>query len=246
MDIAGTVWSYVDTGGSVDPIVLLPGALGTCEVFFKQITALGERHRVVAVTYPGFVAPEALADGLYEFLDRLGLVGALLVGSSFASFWLQFFALRYPASIRKILLGNGFVDGEPLASMNPLFAASLVKDSTPEALIIAWRAIIASTPASELRDLQLDMLNGRQPAPVLQSHLRFVITAKPCPPLPISDAQIILLDCLDDKIITPAMREAVQLKYPNATRHSLASGGHYPHILNPEAYNALLSRYARQ
>jgi maspardin len=239
VDISGAEWSYVDTGGSEKAVLLLPGSLGTCEVFFKQIAALGAQYRVVAATYPGIESSAALADGLAGLQQALGLNGALIVGSSFSAYWLQFFALRHPERVSRLVLGNGFVRGEPLKE-HRLFSPELILNETPQALQRAWYARLAAGPDGELRNLQLDMLSGRQSADVLKSRLASVISAETCPRLSISDDRIVILDCVDDPVITPKMQTELYMRYPGATRFTLRWGGHYPHVLNPQEYNSVL------
>jgi maspardin len=50
-----------------------------------------------------------------------------------------------------------------------------------------------------------------------------------------------VIDCEDDPIIPPRSRQAVRDRYVGAHLHSLQTGGHYPHILNPHAYNAVIT-----
>ncbi len=231
-------WSYVDTGGNGAAILLLPGSVGTCEVFFKTLAALGGAFRLVAANYPGISDPAKLADGLAGLQKALGLERALIVGSSFSAYWLQHFAARHPESVNKLLLGNGFVEGAPLRA-HPLFDPALLSQPA-DVIQRTWFDRVAAAPASELRELQLDMLRGRQSAEVLRSRLVSVIEAGPAPRSIVPESRIVLLDCDDDPIITPAMRAAFRESHPGAVHRPLQSGGHYPHILNPDGYAAVL------
>ncbi len=62
-----------------------------------------------------------------------------------------------------------------------------------------------------------------------------------CPPLPIPTSRITVIDCEDDPIIPPQSRQDVRDRYPGAHIRTLPKGGHYPHILNPEAYDAIIT-----
>jgi pimeloyl-ACP methyl ester carboxylesterase len=42
-------------------------------------------------------------------------------------------------------------------------------------------------------------------------------------------------------IIPPKSRQAVRDHYAGAHLHTLKAGSHYPHILNPQAYNAVVT-----
>jgi pimeloyl-ACP methyl ester carboxylesterase len=239
--IAGVDWPYIDTGGSGPVLVMLPGSVGTCEMFFKQIASLGSRFRIISVGYPAEPDPARLADGLADLMVVLGLQSASVLGSSFGGYWAQFFALRHAHRVETLLLGNIFVTPQPLFD-NPLFAPDFVRATGAAQLQTVWYDRVAQAPDSELKRIQIDMLSGRQSAENLRARFVGVVNAALCPPLPLAASRIVILDCADDPIIPPAARQAVRDHYPGAEVATLTSGGHYPHILNPQAYDAVIAR----
>jgi maspardin len=234
-------WRYIDTGGPGRPLVMLPGSVGTCEMFFKQIAALPPAIRVIAMSYPAEPDPARLADGLAGLMDRLGLETASILGSSFGGYWAQFVALRHAARVDQLFLGSIFVSPEPLFA-NPLFAPDLVRATPAVELQAIWRERVAQAPDGELKRIQSDMLAGRQSADNLRARFVGVIDAKPCPPLPIPHQRVAVIDCADDPIIPPAARGQVHARYAGAEINTLPSGGHYPHILNPQPYHDIIRR----
>jgi pimeloyl-ACP methyl ester carboxylesterase len=243
-EIAGRVWPFIDTGGGGPVLVLLPGSVGTCEIFFKQIAALGEAFRIVAVSYPAEPDPAHLADGLAGLLDWLRIEQASVLGSSFGGYWAQYVALRHSARVETLFLGNIFVSPEQLFT-EPLFDPVWVRNTPAPLIQQAWLQRVEQAPDSELKRLQLDMLSGRQDADNLKARFLGVVSAQLCPRLPLTPSQIVVIDCADDPIIPPASRYAVRDRYPRATHCTLSSGGHYPHILNGEAYNAVIRQHLR-
>lgn len=242
----GELWPHIDTGGAGPALVLLPGSVGTCEMFFKQIATLSGNLRLISVSYPAISDPERLADGLAGLFDHLALVKASVLGSSFGGYWAQFFALRHRHRVETLFLGNTFVAPDELFS-NPLFSPEWIHGTCASEMQKFWRDCVAKAPESELRALQLDMLSGRQTAENLKARFVGVVEARLCPPLPLSDQNIVLIDCSDDPIIPPTSRDDVRHRYPGAQSHTLATGGHYPHILNADAYNAVIAeRLCRQ
>lgn len=237
--IANVEWPYIDTAAEGPALVLLPGSVGTCEVFFKQIAALGRDLRIVAVSYPTEPSPARLADGLAGLTDRLGLASASVLGSSFGGHWAQYFALRHPRRVENLFLGNTFDAPDELFS-NPLFAPDWIRTTSAENLQKFWRERVEAAPDSELKLIQRDMLSGRQSPSNLKARFLGVADAKPCPPLPLPDSRIVVIDCADDPIIPPDSRRAMRNRYAAAEHHTLQIGGHYPHILNPDAYNAII------
>jgi pimeloyl-ACP methyl ester carboxylesterase len=50
----------------------------------------------------------------------------------------------------------------------------------------------------------------------------------------------VVLDCDDDPLIPAVARDRLRNQYPRARHARLATGGHYPHVLNPQRYEGLL------
>ena len=219
---------------------MLPGSVGTCEMFYKQIAALGRRLRIVSVSYPALSDPARLADGLSGLMDHLGLARASILGSSFGGYWAQFFALRHPGRLDHLFLGNIFLSPDELFA-NPLFDPAFIAATSAADLQATWRSRVEQAPDSELKAIQLAMLSGRQSADNLKSRFEGVAAATPCPALSIPRERITVIDCEDDPIIPPRSRQAVRDHYAGAHLHTLKTGGHYPHILNPQAYDAVIT-----
>ena len=233
-------WPYLDTGAKGPVLIMLPGSVGTCEMFFKQIRALGDKYRLISVSYPAEPDPSRLADGLAGLMDHLKLDRASVLGSSFGGYWAQFFGLRHADRVAHLFLGNAFVTPNELFS-NPLFDPQWVADTPPAELQAFWLQRVQQAPDSELKAIQLDMLSGRQSADNLKARFVGVAQATLCPPLPLAAQSITIIDCEDDPIIPPQSRQDVRDRYPGAHIRTLPKGGHYPHILNPEAYDAIIT-----
>jgi maspardin len=165
-------------------------------------------------------------------------------GSSFGGYWAQFFALRHAARVESLFLGNTFVDPRPLFA-NPLFAPEFVCSKSAADLQAIWRERVAQAPDGELKRIQSDMLTGRQTAENLQGRFLGVINAETCPPLPIPNERVVVIDCVDDPIIPLDARSEVRARYAGAEINTLPHGGHYPHILNPEPYNDIIRERLR-
>ncbi|WP_166635633.1 alpha/beta fold hydrolase, partial [Lactobacillus crispatus] len=146
---------------------------------------------------------------LAALMTTLGLARASVLGSSFGGYWAQFVALRHPARVETLFLGNIFITPDELFS-NPLFAPDWVRSVSATGLQASWRPRVAQAPDSELKRIQSDMLAGRQSAENLKARFLGVIDAQACPALPIPASHIVIIDCADDPLIPPASREAVR------------------------------------
>jgi pimeloyl-ACP methyl ester carboxylesterase len=239
LQVDGATWRWLDTAAAGPVVVLLPGSLGDGAMFVRTLLSLGERLRLIAVTYPEIDDPQQLAAGLKAVFDHLGLPASVVAGSSFSAWWLQFFALRHPGQIRKLVLANGFTDASDLTN-NPLFDPHWVAKARPRDLHATWLQRVQAAPPSPLQQLQRLMLTERQSPENLHARFVGVTRAQPCPPLPIADQDILVLDCEDDPLIPPAARERLRRRYPGAQHARLPQGGHYPHVLNPDGYEGVL------
>ena len=97
----GQRWGVIEARGrrGAPVLVMLPGTLGTAEIFWNQIAALEGRVHVVSLTYPAVGDILRLADGLAVLFDKLGIARASIVGSSLGGYLGQWFAARHPARV---------------------------------------------------------------------------------------------------------------------------------------------------
>lgn len=232
-DEGGTRWAYRDNCRTDAPaLVLLPGALGNGDTAWRIAQAFDDACRVITVTYPGGVAPDVLARGLQGLLRALGTGAVSLWGSSYGAWWAQAFAHRFPQQVARLWLANTFVDGSDVAG-SPLFDAPWLDAASPDAVIARWNTALQARPDDLLRGVQLHMLHHGLPAATLQGRLRQVANAVSLPTSDIPDT--VVCDCEDDPTIAPQVRARVRARYPAASHLTLARGGHYPHIVAPEA-----------
>jgi len=238
--VEGHEWRWLDTKSNGPATILLPGSVGDSAMFVRTLLSLGERMRLIAITYPALSDPEQLADGLAAVAKHLGLRACRVVSSSFSAYWLQFYALRHPQNVSSMVLGNGFVDGTDLAT-NPMFDRHFVESIDAQSLHAEWLSRVRAAPLAPLQQLQEVMLAERQSPVNLHARFLGVVRSQMCPPLPLPDTAITVLDCDDDPLIPVHVRERLRQQYPGARHVSLPTGGHYPHVLNPLAYEALLT-----
>lgn len=229
----------VRTGGTGAPVILLPGAQGTAETFYKQLLGWGGRRPLVSVTYPPLTDGAALADFVAALANALDAERFDLVGTSLGGYIAQWVAARHPARVDRLVVGNSFCDPAPAQSADKRRAldrdAGVIK---AEAL-----ARIEGAPDSELKSVQLDLMGRCQPAATLRARMLAVQLAVPVPPLGVPDERILLLECDDDPLIPAPMRAALRHKHPGARHVALPTGGHYPYITQADAYGAAVGAF---
>lgn len=97
--------------GDGPPVLLVPGLDGTGLLFYRQVEALAERHRVGTLRLPD-AAPsmEALVAYVHDAVQTLSQDGepVTLVGESFGGALVLSYALVHPAHVGRLVVINSF------------------------------------------------------------------------------------------------------------------------------------------
>ena len=109
---------YFETHGAGRPLILLHGGLGSGEMFGPILSALGERHQVIAVDLQGHgwtadidrpIDIRLMADDIAALIDHLGLDKPDLVGYSLGGGVALRTAVKYPAKVRKLVAASAHI-----------------------------------------------------------------------------------------------------------------------------------------
>ena len=241
-------WGVIETRGKrgAPVLVMLPGTLGTAEIFWNQIAALGGRARIVSVTYPPVGNILKLADGLAALFDKLGIAKASVIGSSLGGYLGQWFAARHPERVATLYIGNSLTNPK---KVNPARKPAAVLRKAP-----AWvhQGIVLGSvetwPEPEPIFTRLKEIlrhSGRKliPGETLKARVLATATGKEVPPPTLPQDRTVIIECVDDPLIPRAAQKAMRRKYPHATLYRLPCGGHYPYITRPADYTKILARH---
>jgi pimeloyl-ACP methyl ester carboxylesterase len=246
--VKGQTWRVIEAKARAKApvLVMLPGTLGTAEIFWNQIAALGGRVRIVSVTYPPVGNILALADGLAALFHRLGIEKASVVGSSLGGYLGQWFAARHPERVETLYIGNSLTDPKKVnAARKPAAALKKAPAAMHQAIVLGS---VETWPEPEpvfrrlkeiLRHSGRKLISGAAlKARVLATH-----TGKDVPPPTLPPARTVIIECADDPLIPRAAQKAMRRKYPRAKLYRLPRGGHYPYITRPAVYTRILARH---
>ena len=164
----GREWGYVDAG-SGPVLILIPGTLGRCDIFWQQIEALSDRLRIVATTYPDSGGVADWAGDIVSLMDHLGIGSATVLGSSLGGYLAQYIAGVSPERIERLVAANTLHSVIGADKRMP-YALDL-KNAPIEDLragfgtgLKGWRE--THPDQSDLVDLLLMEVGGRIPEPV--------------------------------------------------------------------------------
>jgi pimeloyl-ACP methyl ester carboxylesterase len=245
--VAGHSWGIIETRGQpgAPALVMLPGTLGTAQIFWHQIAALGERLRIVSVTYPPLDEIVPLADALRDLLDHLKIERASILGSSLGGYLTQWFAVRHPQRVEQIFIGNSLSDPKivnparktaaelrqlPGEAHQAIVLGSVETWSEPEPVFAFMKSVLRE---SGRKFISADSLKAR---------VLLVAGGGEVPQVNLPGERVTIIDCEDDPLIPAAGRDDVVRRYPGATLLRLPVGGHYPYITRPETYNAMIAQ----
>ena len=246
---ANLTWRVIETrdaGKTAPVLVMLPGTLGTAEIFWNQIMALKRRVRIVSITYPEIGDIKRLADGVVALLDRLGIEKASFVGSSLGGFLGQWIAARHPERVERLIIGNSLIDPR---KTNPSRLKPALLRRLPGK--VHRRIVVGSVETwpepepvfTELKTILRHSGTRLLSARAIKARVLAVAASKPVPTIKLPASRIVIIDSADDPLIPAATRAAMRKKYPGAKNHRFKIGGHYPYITRPKQYTDVLKRY---
>ena len=238
-------WRFYDSERYDRPVlVMVPGAFCAGEIFWNQITALGDRVRVVSVTLPPIESIAGLADGIATLMTELDIPSANVLGSSLGGYLVQVLAARHPHRLRTIYIANSLLHAHGLQQPGDPIK---MRAATASRLRSATLEMINNWPESEPGHVMLKKLlmdhNERCLTDTMIKLRTVVLHSLPLAPhIDIPLGRVVVIDCDDDPMISEQGRAQVRDRFAGAEIQSLHTGGHFPYILRAEVYTPIIER----
>jgi len=246
--VSGLSWQVIETKPAAKhaPVLLmLPGTLGTAEVFWNQMAALGDQVRCVSVTYPITDDIVRLADGLAALCDKLGIAKANLVGSSLGGYVVQFFAARHPKRVATAFIGNS-LSNPALSTLTRQTYAELEKlpaTAHRDFILASVKTWTAPEPVfARLKKLLIESGSKKLSPAALKARVLIIKKGGEVPKVKLPGKQIVIVDSADDPLLGRPVQDDVVVRYPGAAHVRLKIGGHYPYVTRPDRYTAILAK----
>lgn len=241
------IWTLRDTdpGSGRLPLVMLPGAGATADVFYRAAESLRKTRRIVTVSYPALDDADKLASGLLSALSAAGIDSFDLFGSSLGGYLAQACAQRAPTRVRRCMFANTFYDASWLQRKVSREAVAATPADVHLANTLAQLRTAGEETAdkADFKQTMLALVGPQQTAEMAKSALLAVLGTTTLARVDRSAGTIAVLDTEDDPVVDPPTREAMRERYQGSRQFRLATGGHYPALLNPTEFTAALQQH---
>lgn len=242
--------------GDGPPLLLLHGGFGDAAFHWGETLPLfAEDWTCVAPDLPGYgesvplvkMDLAALVDWTHQFMETLGLSGAVVIGNSFGGLIVRLLAANYPSDVRALVLVNGGVIPDipgPLRFLArlPLLGRQLFRS-------IGRSATSQSELGSLFQDQDLlteDRINQIQAERAGLSRLMHMLATSPVPEKQTPPLPVLLIWGEEDSITPRIEGEQIQQRIPTSTLSLIADCRHLPHIEAAEVFYWQVTNYLRE
>uniref|UniRef100_H2YFZ7 Maspardin n=1 Tax=Ciona savignyi TaxID=51511 RepID=H2YFZ7_CIOSA len=230
-------WKYYDTGTRSDstcPIICLPPACGTANMFYQQVVSLSSfGHRVIAIDYPIYWSVEEFCVGLKKFINTLRLNKVHLFGCSLGGFLAMKFAeqIGNKSYVASLFLCNPYTDTSLLKSPFSPFAffalpSLILKKFILGDLPLKYVTINQANSLEFVADA-LESVTQREIASrlTLQYQSNYVNQPQRLQTIPTT-----VMDAFDDTTFPQTIKDNVYKCLPLGKRAHLKTGGYFPYL----------------
>lgn len=245
------VWTVYDAGPKTVrcPLVFLPPASGTADVFFKQILALSSLgYRVMSLEYPVYWTHKEWAEGFRKLLDHFDLDKIHIFGASLGGFLAQKFSEHTYKSprVHSIILCNSFVDTNVFQQTVSANMYWLLPGFVLKKMIMDNFSTEAIDPdIADSIDFLVEKLDnlGRSE---IASRLTLNCADAYVEPQKLHDVTLTVLDVFDECAISDPVKNEVYKFYPSSKRAHLKTGGNFPYLCRSAEVNLHIQIHLRQ
>jgi pimeloyl-ACP methyl ester carboxylesterase len=241
---------HYEAYGRGRPVLLLHGWLGSWALWRNTIEILGQEFRTYALDFFGFgesldktadFSVDNYVNSVYQFMDRLGIVKAPLIGHSMGGTVSLGASIRYPEQVVKTVVIGSPVQGNPL---NLLLKFSGYKGiariiwTTPSLLKLFMRgyAHFIAKDGNKVGKMLVEDISKISPdsfrqsiGTLRQTDLRDQLSAIETPVLGIYGKK--------DVIVNPNQSKVLKQYLPHSQIAWLEGSGHFPMMDEPDRFH---------
>ncbi len=249
---------HYETYGEGPPVVLLHGWLESWRLWQETMEQLGRDHRIYALDFWGFgesgkkretYAVGDFASMVSEFMDRLGIQRAPLVGHSMGGTVSLLLAIKHPRRVDRVAVVGAPIEGSALAMVLKLAGyrpIAFVAYNLPFALRLGLR--VASRRITRDRNWY-DMIVADLSRTTLESFLLSIASLRKTDLRPrLGEIRMPVMGIYGKKdiIVHPAQWEPLKAGIGHAQIENFADSGHFPMLDEPDRFRRTLREFLAQ
>jgi len=254
-DLAGVRLSYIDTGGTGVPVVLMHAATGSSRVWEYQLPAFtAAGFRVIAYDRRGYgdttmpasaSQSHAAADDLEGLMTYLRIDRFHLVGTAAGGIVAIDYALSFPARLRSLVIANsiGGVQDEEYLALGRRLRPSPQFDALPPDVRELGPSYRAANPDGTRRWLDLERVSrpegARPPPSTSRNKVTFAL-------LETLSVPTLLLTGGADLYMPPPVLQLFVARIRNAQSIVFHGVGHSAYWEQPEGFNQAVLAFVRK
>lgn len=245
------VWVVYDAGPKTVrcPVVFLPPASGTADVFFKQLVTLSSiGYRVMSIEYPVYWSYQEWVEGFRRLLDHFRLDKVHVFGASLGGYLAQKFAEHTVKSprIHSLVLCNSFTDTNVFQQTNSVNLYWMLPGFILKKMIMDnFSSHEVDPDVADGIDFMVERLDSLGRAEIA-SRLTLNCTDSYVEPQKLRGIPLTVLDVFDACAISDEVKEEVYKCYPDAKRAHLKTGGNFPYLCRSAEVNLHIQLHLRQ
>jgi pimeloyl-ACP methyl ester carboxylesterase len=254
----GDRWSYMETGSSNAPAVVMLHGIGGNSMHWRfQYAGLSDRFRVVGWNAPGYMLSDGLrvetpscrdwADALADFLDALDLQRVNIIGNSFGSLVAQCFAMHHSERLIRVVLTGAVVGWTDMPE--DMKSRALAERQTQIAtggygFGARAEALVGPNASPDLVALVRHVARATNPRAFMQV-IRFGVGNghSPTEVAPNLTVPVLFIHGSEDRVAPIERARVLEAALPDARLETLAGIGHLPEVEAPEPVNALIGEF---
>lgn len=251
---------HYETIGRGRPVLLLHGWLGSWQLYRNTIEVLGKDFRTYALDFWGFgesdthgdrqlFAVDNFVEMVAQFMDRLGIPKAPVIGHSMGGTVSLSTAIRYPEKVVKVVVIGSPIQGSSLnfflkMAGIPFIAALLFKFPLLLRAVISMIAYFLSTPKDRMKLMQ--MIMGDLSQVTMNSFFQSIGTLRRTDLRPVLEkvrAPTLGIYGRWDMIVHPNQSKVLQAGVRHAQIAWYKDAGHFPMMDDADRFNADLREF---
>ena len=239
---------WIEEGKGDRPIVLLHGLMGGVENFGDMVDFISAEYKVYGLDLKLFegrnllkVSVKSLSDYLYEFMNKIGLESATLIGNSMGGHIALIFVKEHPEKVDTLILtGSSGLFEESMGNSYPKRSnKDYIRNKTEE---VFYDPKVAT---DELVDKVFEIANNRTSILKLLGYAKSAIRHNMANDIPNVTKPTCLIWGAEDKVTPPHVAEEFHNLLPNSELNWIPLCGHAPMWEHPKRFSEIVLQFLK-